>query len=84
MSDEVERLRDELALAEATEKLEAARGKMHAGRTEKTVAAYREESEKVVALRQGFRTKYPRTAESGKDGVATPDPVRASGSAVTP
>lgn len=83
MSD-VERLRDELALAEATEKLEAAREKLHAKRDEKTIAAYKRESDKVAALRQTFRTNFPRTQESGKDGVATPDPVRISGKAVQP
>jgi hypothetical protein len=81
---EVERLRDELELAEAAEELEAAREKMHADRTEKTVAAYKAESEKVAALRQAFRTNFPRIAESGENGVATPDPVRISGKAVQP
>lgn len=81
---DVERLRDALALAEATEKLEAAREKLHADRTKKTIAAYKAESDKVAALRQEYRTKFPRVAEFGENGVATPDPVRISGKAVQP
>lgn len=83
MSD-VERLRDELALAEASEELEKAREKMHADRSSKAVAAYRAASEKVVELRRDFRTRYPRTQQSGRDGVATPETVKATGKAVTP
>ncbi len=83
MSD-TERLRDELALAEATDALESAREKMHAANTPETVAAYRDESAKVVELRQAFRTKYPRQQQSGVDGVATPDTVKATGKAEGP
>jgi len=81
---DVERLRDELALAEAVEQLEKAREKMHDDPIEKNIAAYREKSEAVAALRSAFREQYPRVAESGENGVATPDPVRISGKAVQP
>jgi len=86
---DVERLRDELALAEAVEQLEEAREKMHDHPSEeapskKAVAAYREKSEAVAALRSAFREQYPRVAESGENGVATPDPVRITGKAVEP
>lgn len=84
MSDDVERLRAELELAEAVEKLESAREKLHANRTDKTIAAYKAESETVSLLRQAYRTNFPQTAQSGTDGVATPDPVRISGKAVSP
>jgi hypothetical protein len=76
---DVERLEDELALAKALEPLEKAREAMHADRTPKTIAAYKRASEKVVAARQAFRTKYPPAAGVDGDGNATaaPDTVKA-------
>jgi hypothetical protein len=81
---DVERLRAELELAEAVEELEIVREQMHATETPEAFAAYRAESERVASLRAAYRTSFPRTAESGENGVATPDPVRISGKAVQP
>ena len=86
---DVERLRDELALAEAMEPLEKAREAMHADRTPKTVKAYKAAAAKATAVRVAFRTKYPqgqRSAGGGVvgDGVATPDTVKAKGTVVNP
>lgn len=77
MSD-VERLRDELALAEAMEPLEKAREAMHADRTPETIAAYKQACEEATAVRQAFRIKYPRVPQSGGDAVATPDTLNVS------
>jgi hypothetical protein len=78
MSTDVERLRDELALAEACESLEAAREAFHDKRTPARVKKFKEESVKVAKLRQAFRTKYPAKPVAEGDGVATPDTVAAS------
>jgi predicted nucleic acid-binding Zn-ribbon protein len=67
MSD-TKRLEAELELAKASEKLEAAREKMHAKRTEANIAAYQKESDKVAALRQAFRQNYQ--AQPGPDDAA--------------
>ena len=76
---DVERLRDELALAEAMEPLEKARDAMHADRTPKTVKAYKAAAAKATEKRQAFRTKYPSQQTSGGgDAVATPDTVKVS------
>lgn len=82
MSD-VDRLRAELELAEAVEKLEDARAKVLSHKTEKTLATYKAASEKVANLRQAFRSDHPTVGAEG-DGVARPDPVRISGKAVQP
>jgi F0F1-type ATP synthase membrane subunit b/b' len=74
---DVERLRDELALAEAMEPLEKAREKMHADRSPANVKAYKKAAAKATEARQGFRRKYPSQQTSGDgDAVATPDTVK--------
>jgi len=83
MSD-IERLRDELALAEAMEPLEKAREAMHADRTPKTIKAYKAAASQATEVRRAFREKYPATPQSGADGVATPDTVKVKGKAVEP
>jgi hypothetical protein len=81
---DVERLRDELALAEAAEPLEEAREAMHADRSPKNVKAYKAACAEVTVARQAFREKYPAAPQSGTDGVATPDTVKATGKAQAP
>lgn len=83
MSD-VERLRAELALAEAMEPLEKAREAMHADRSPKTIKAYKEAANAAAAARQAFREKYGPPSSSAGNGVATPDTVKATGKAVSP
>jgi cytidylate kinase len=84
MSDEVDRLKAELALAEEVDELEEARAAMHKKKTDATLKAYRKASEKVAAARQALREKHPTTAASAADGVARPEPIRVSGRAVSP
>ena len=84
---DVERLRAELALAEAMEPLEKAREAMHADRSPKTIKAYKAAAAKVAAERAAFREKYSvgeRTGGVPADGVATPDTVKATGKAQGP
>jgi len=81
---DVERLRDELALAEAMEPLEEAREAMHADRTPKTIKAYKAAAAKAAEARAAFRADYPSVQQSGGDGVATPDTVEAKGTVVNP
>jgi hypothetical protein len=76
---DVERLRDELALAEAMEPLERAREAMHADRTPKTIKAYKAAAREATAARVAFREKYPPVEQSGTDGTATPETVKARG-----
>lgn len=77
--DELQKSRDQLEVAEACAVLEEARDKMHADRSEKNIAAYKEESNKVSALRVAFREKYPPPTPEYPDGVATPDTVEVAG-----
>jgi hypothetical protein len=81
---DVERLRAELALAEAMEPLEKAREAMHADRTPKTIKAYKAAAAKATEARVAFRTEYPSQQQSGGDGVATPDTVKAKGTVNNP
>ena len=76
---DVERLRAELALAEAMEPLEKAREAMHADRSPKNVKAYKAAAREATAARVAFREKYPPTQQSGADGTATPETVKATG-----
>lgn len=57
MSD-IDRLTAELELANACEVLEAARGAMHADRSDENIAAYRAACEEVFGLRRAFRETY--------------------------
>jgi hypothetical protein len=81
---DVERLRAELALAEAMEPLEKAREAMHADRTPKTIAAYKAAAAKASEVRAAFREAYPSQQQSGGDGVATPETVKAKGTVNQP
>lgn len=78
MSEQVERLEAELALAKLAEPLEAAREAMHADRSEATIAAYKEASNSFAAARTAFREKYPPPPPAPGDAVATPDVVAAT------
>ena len=78
--DEVQKLKDQLKVAEASQELEAAREAMHADRTdEAAMAKYKELSQKVADARVEFRTKYPPPVPADGDAIATPAPVDASG-----
>lgn len=83
MSD-IERLRAELALAEAMEPLEKAREAMHADRSPANIKAYKKASDEAAAQRRAFREKHGSPGASGGDGVATPDMVKATGTAQAP
>lgn len=74
MSD-VERLEAELALAKLSEKLEEARAKMHADRSELNIAAYQKHCDKVAAARSAYREQY-RPAPAPGDGLAEPETVK--------
>jgi hypothetical protein len=78
MSTDVERLREELAVAEACESLEAAREAFHEKRTPARVKKFKEESVRVAELRQAFRIKYPSKPAAEGDAVASPETVGAS------
>ncbi len=57
MSD-VDRLEAELALAKLCETLEVARDALHASRTPKTIARYKQACKDVVAARSSLRDTY--------------------------
>jgi hypothetical protein len=76
MNDEkVERLKAELAVAEAEAVLEQAREAFHDKRTPARVKKFKAESVRVAKLRQAFRLKYPRQPENEGDAVAAPETV---------
>ena len=82
---QVERLQDELALAKGLEPLEKAREKMHANRTPANIAAYKEQCEKVTALRSSFREKSPPIPfEQDGNAAPAPDTVRVKGEVQNP
>jgi len=78
--DEVQKLKDQLEVAEISQELETAREAMHADRDDAdAMAQYKELSQKVADARQAFRTKYPPPVPAEGDAIATPAPVEASG-----
>jgi hypothetical protein len=76
---DVDRLRAELALAEASQRLEAAREAMHADRSDAAkLRAYRRASERVVELRRDYRENHRPAAGGPGDAAPQPKTVRAS------
>ncbi len=81
---DVERLRAELALAEAMEPLEEAREAMHADRTPETIEAYKAAAREAAAARVAFREQHGPPPTSEGDGLATPDTVEVKGTVNQP